>query len=703
MRLVITTGLGVDRPEDYAALKQYLMANLPGKPTELVTANPQSCDTLVNQLAAEFNIPVVRRVIEWTENTVAPAKLMVGDMITYASEKPGSAMVVVCHKPSELMLHARTVCQTYELPIHLVRVPPTRYDNGTDQQVAAARDVTAVSTVTRAPQQQNEPYIFPQSFSSLQVFDTCPRQYEAKYITKDVPYVQSPAAKRGDDVHHALEGYLKSGGMTRLPADMAAYTKYADWVLDRADKGGGTVLAERMLAVDADLNPVAYKSRSRWMGGKIDVSIVYPTLVEVFDWKGLALNTPLPSPRGWTTMADVAVGDALYARNGAVCRVVGKSRVKNIHCFQVDFDDRSSVVCDEEHLWVLTDGRVVPVTSLTTKDKIPLAHPVVGEGAMVLDPYVLGVWLADGKHTSSEVSKPLDNAVWAEMERRGFAFGTNTGKGCATRTVLGVRGKLSQLGVLGRKHIPAAYLRASVPDRIDLLRGIMDGDGYANPKRKQAVLQMTNESLVRQVMELALSLGERATMRRVQGHGFGKPVTSWQLAWRPVRFNPFADPKKAAVIDACAGESVDSVGRTWKARDYRRVVAVTKVSTVPTQCIAVDSEDNTFLCTKNWIPTHNTGKVKNNPTQLQMYGGLSLAEHKDIQTVAAGYIWLEAETISPPVFYARAQYANHWDTFQHKYAALRQAYINGVFPPTPNGLCRQWCDVTRCEYHGRGR
>src|SRR5262245_44455109 len=43
--------------------------------------------------------------------------------------------------------------------------------------------------------------------------------------------------------------------------------------------------------------------------------------------KALALNTPLPTPDGWTTMGDVRVGDFLFAETGALCRVVAVSAV----------------------------------------------------------------------------------------------------------------------------------------------------------------------------------------------------------------------------------------------------------------------------------------------------------------------------------------------------------------------------------------
>ena len=43
--------------------------------------------------------------------------------------------------------------------------------------------------------------------------------------------------------------------------------------------------------------------------------------------KSLALDTPLATPTGWTTMADVQVGDILFDETGAPCRGTGATNV----------------------------------------------------------------------------------------------------------------------------------------------------------------------------------------------------------------------------------------------------------------------------------------------------------------------------------------------------------------------------------------
>ena len=58
--------------------------------------------------------------------------------------------------------------------------------------------------------------------------------------------------------------------------------------------------------------------------------------------KALALDTPLPTPTGWTTMGDVGVGDYLIDANGKPTRVVAATGVLHGRpCYEVEFSDGS--------------------------------------------------------------------------------------------------------------------------------------------------------------------------------------------------------------------------------------------------------------------------------------------------------------------------------------------------------------------------
>jgi replicative DNA helicase len=68
--------------------------------------------------------------------------------------------------------------------------------------------------------------------------------------------------------------------------------------------------------------------------------------------KALALNTPLPTPAGWTTMGDVAVGDLLIGADGEPTRVVAATDViLGRPCYEVEFSDGTTIVADAQHQW----------------------------------------------------------------------------------------------------------------------------------------------------------------------------------------------------------------------------------------------------------------------------------------------------------------------------------------------------------------
>ncbi|GLH95215.1 replicative DNA helicase [Phytohabitans aurantiacus] len=71
--------------------------------------------------------------------------------------------------------------------------------------------------------------------------------------------------------------------------------------------------------------------------------------------KALALDTPLPTPTGWTTMGEVVVGDQLIGADGQPTTVVHAFEVRHGRpCYEVEFSDGSVIVADAEHLWKTT-------------------------------------------------------------------------------------------------------------------------------------------------------------------------------------------------------------------------------------------------------------------------------------------------------------------------------------------------------------
>lgn len=332
------------------------------------------------------------------------------------------------------------------------------------------------------------------------------------------------------------------------------------------------------------------------------------------DLKGLALDTPLVTPDGWTTMGDVQVGDRVFGPDGLPTTVTAKSQVKRIGTYTVRFDDGSEIICDSEHIWWTDDSwdysksptaksvgqvRKTLVKYGRKNHRVPLPHALVmSEAKLPIDPYLLGAWLGDGTAATGAITKGED--LFSVLEKDGHELGSawsSRSPECATRTVLGLKTSLREAGLLNNKHIPPEYMRSSIDQRTKLLQGLMDTDGTWNKARNRAVFNTTDPALARSVFELLLTLGQRPHIASAENRGYGKTVTGWYVEFNPVELQPFRLPRKAQQVSLAAPN----------VRSKRRViVSIEEGPDVETVCIAVDNDSHVYLAGENMIPTHNT-------------------------------------------------------------------------------------------------
>lgn len=404
-----------------------------------------------------------------------------------------------------------------------------------------------------------------------------------------------------------------AGRIPLLPADysivqaMATALRGNDLARFLLSSERGGYPEQSLFAVD-DETRVWCRVRLDWMP---DERAQLPIIA---DYKGLELGTPLPTPTGWTTMRAVRVGDQLLGSDGNPCAVTAKSEVHYRKTYRVRFDDGSTVVCDDEHLWLTTSGGTQNKTRTAVRStekikqtlrlygqchhRVPVASPLsLPDLPLPIDPYVLGCWIGDGNTADGRITS-ADPEIYERIAARGYGMGTSPPSAlCPIRTIYGLTTHLKKAGVLGHKSIPAPYLRSGYAQRLDLLRGLMDTDGSWNSTRNQAVFTTADKALGAQVRELALSLGQRAILHTVKANGFGLHIEAYRVTFTPTGgLNPFALSRKADRVSAPA--------RTNSTR--RVIVAVDETVTVATQCLAVDSADRTYLCTEAMIPTHNT-------------------------------------------------------------------------------------------------
>jgi replicative DNA helicase len=152
---------------------------------------------------------------------------------------------------------------------------------------------------------------------------------------------------------------------------------------------------------------------------------------------------------------------------------------------------------------------------------------------------------------------------------------------------------LRTLGVLGNKQIPAAYLRASRSQRLELLAGLLDTDGYV---AKSGVVQfsVTNRQLAEDARELIHSLGFRSSMttKRVPGRSEATS-TAYTITFTP------SEPV-FRLRRKLTRQQFDHAPR------HRTVVDVRKIPSVPVRCVEVDNDEHLYLAGRSFIPTHNS-------------------------------------------------------------------------------------------------
>lgn len=360
------------------------------------------------------------------------------------------------------------------------------------------------------------------------------------------------------------------------------------------------------------------------VAGQIDVIAKKGNSICLLDWKGLPLDTEIPTLEGWSTIKDVQEGDTIFDKDGNPTKILHKSEVHYNPCYKITFDNGDTIVADHEHRWeisfftsksskyhekyktqVMTTEEIATyldsISEKRTSYNIPRIvnpKPIKLENKeLPIDPYVLGCWLGDGSKQCGAITNETNN-VLEEIQRRGYALGDDISSegSTPTYTILGIYGKLKKLNLINNKHIPIIYQRASYEQRLDLLRGLMDTDGYYNSKRKRFVMETSQDWQCYDFIKLLASLGIKATKFDIIKKLNGKEFHAYSINFSTRGLNPFLMRNQ------------DIVYPTQDACTYRNIDKVELVETIPTQCLEVDSPSHTFLCTDKMIVTHNTNK-----------------------------------------------------------------------------------------------
>ncbi|MET7401459.1 replicative DNA helicase [Dactylosporangium sp. NPDC005572] len=253
-----------------------------------------------------------------------------------------------------------------------------------------------------------------------------------------------------------------------------------------------------------------------------------------------------------------------------------------------------------------------------------------------IPPYTLGAWLGDGHSDAARITT-ADPDLLTNVQLDGFSTEPSAGymlfsikppalpAGADTPTVGCVHcgavtaatrgparrcrscharwgsfvGYLRAARVLGNKHIPAAYLRASERQRRALLAGLLDTDGMVTPTGNVQYTS-TSRRLAADVYELVVSLGYRATMSTKAVNGRSEDSsTAFTILFTTVDEVFRIKRKRTVHRQRLRATSTVRSGS-------RYVTAIRAVPSVPVRCIQVDNDDHMYLAGHSMIPTHNS-------------------------------------------------------------------------------------------------
>lgn len=384
----------------------------------------------------------------------------------------------------------------------------------------------------------------------------------------------------------------------------------------------GSPLAWQQHVLDAML---ARDSRDKYAYHALAVSVPRQ------NGKMLAESTDIPTPRGWKKLGDIEVGDYVFGDDGKPAMVTAKYEPDEPNHYEIDFGNAGNFVNETVsagggHLWEVMCGdwckpHVVDTDWLYkhfeyARDKrqsysVKLSEPAEYPDAnLLIDPYMLGVWLGDGCSQSCEITCHIDDSehYMQKFASAGFRsrFVPKTGfENVGNIQIDGFGALIHELGVYNNKHIPEEYLTAAIWQRMELLRGLMDTDGSAeHHSTRVSFCQSGRPELVAQVMELIASLGMKPHYRVKELHRQNPNAKDAQEVYFNATSNDvFSLPRKRDVFERYATKPQRF--NKWYVKDIRRIEATERYF-----CLSVDNESHLFLCTHSYIPTHNSWDVR---------------------------------------------------------------------------------------------
>ena len=343
--------------------------------------------------------------------------------------------------------------------------------------------------------------------------------------------------------------------------------------------------------------------------------------------KAQPLSADILTNLGWKKMGGIHLEDLVATEEGTFKPVKKIFPQGKQPIYRLIFNDGSSTRCTSDHLWSYKTHNDIfnkknTYRTCTTQDLIdkkikyntvyiPMVEPVqFEEKELGIDPWLMGVLIGNGSFLTGSVtfstsysfivdkvnSKITDkNISIKERSHLNFAITSDIPK--YSNYILN---EIKKCGLLYKKSIdkfiPDNYKYASVQQRIELLTGLIDTDGYVD-KKGYCLQYCTSSKLLKDdVIFIVQSLGGIATVSsKAPRIGNKEYAESYIITIRlPSNIIPISIPYK---LERFIPKTKYPPRRILKSVEFDGIEEA--------QCISIDSKEHLYV-TDNCIVTHNT-------------------------------------------------------------------------------------------------
>lgn len=350
--------------------------------------------------------------------------------------------------------------------------------------------------------------------------------------------------------------------------------------------------------------------------------------------KAQSLDSKVLTPNGFVLMKDIQLGMEVINELGTISKVIGvyPQGLKDI--YKVTFSDNSSTECCDEHLWniqtptmrfsnsnnyytkQLKDFKDSLYTDSNNKKYfIPIVKPIhFDEKEYLIHPYILGAILGDGNfsaHTLTitkgdpelfiNISKYLPKEIKLSDTNNPITkkFVSNN----ITRLNIFIK-ELKRLNLMGKtskdKFIPKEYLLGSIEQRIWLIQGLLDTDGFVNKTGLVLQYSSISKQLIDNTQFIIQSLSGICTLSEKIGSYTknNEKIECEKCYTLTINLPSFIQP-------VTLSRKLSRLKIKIKYLPRRAFMKVEYIGKKEAQCIAIDSPTKLYI-TDDFIVTHNT-------------------------------------------------------------------------------------------------